>query len=497
MKKRIAIVGAGPSGITLLINLLNNISDSDISIFDIGHNFYEGNSFNTNSNKLLLNTTVDTTSVFYEDKLHFYNWLKSNIDFHKSKNLKSSFVPRNIASRYLREVLNEYIERSDENNNSVKIHQSFLSKHITNKKFVDTNLKEHWFDFVILCTGHTSSPINIKHNFRKLSGHSSYIKGSFLKIGNKIKTNDNVLIIGSSLSAIDCLILLNEKKHKGQICFLSRSGNLPSVRSDMGGGYSPRFLTLSNFKSSNIQEKKSIFKFKFLLFKELLLSSRKEDIRMFFTVEENPKKQLQIDILNCIKLKNKWQSLIFSALDILTNFWYYFTIEDRVFIKKKYKKIIDRLISSMPLENAILINKYLNTGQLSIIKSLGEDIYYSEQKKGFLIKKSNVVYDKVINSSGINIQNQYCDSLINSLFDSNIIKLEKSKEKIKVLDINNNFECMNDFEDNKSIPKIYVIGTTIKNNLIVANYFLESSRQSNIISNCIKREISKAKNEIK
>ncbi|RKR04563.1 FAD-NAD(P)-binding protein [Flavobacterium sp. 90] len=482
MKKKIAIVGAGPCGISVLINLLKNLSNSDISIFDINQNFCKGNSFRVDSDSLLLNTTVDTTSVFYEDRLHFFKWLNSKKDIPKKYKLKSAFVPRNLASKYLFETLNEYLLKSSEKNNNVRIFDFFLFKYDAKHTFIDTSMNEYLFKYVILCTGHTSSSINMKCKLGELSNNDGYIENSFLNINGKIHKNDNVLIIGSNLSAIDTMLLLNESKHQGKICILSKSGSLPSVRSDMGGDYKPKYLGLEGFKSETI----SVNHLKRLFFKELLLLTTKEDVKSYFLISKDPKIQLETDILNCIYSKNKWQVLVFSMLEILTNYWFKFSTADRILIKNKYKKIIDRFISSMPLENALLLKDYLNNGRLEITKSSHENVYYSNSKKGFLIKNKNVVYNKIIDSSPINIENKDFSSLLNSMLEIGVVKTNINR--LNSLDIDNKFfKCRNDFDANSNIdtPIVYAIGPTLRNNLIVSNFFLESSRQANIITNHI------------
>ena len=92
-------------------------------------------------------------------------------------------------------------------------------------------------DILILATGHPAASTP-----KALAGadlrSASCIKdalapGAF----EDLKTDDAILVVGSGLTAMDALVRLNAKGHRGKVCLLSRSGLLP--RPHAGGGFMP------------------------------------------------------------------------------------------------------------------------------------------------------------------------------------------------------------------------------------------------------------------
>ena len=488
MSPTIGIVGGGPSGISSAIHLLNNLTNVKIILFDDVKNFGKGIAFNTISDILLLNTSVECTSIFYDDRMHFFNWLKVNNTLCSSNFYKNSFVPRRIASEYLLDNLKYHVKKGKKKNIIFQHQHSYLKSYVEKNIFKDSKGKLFDLDYLILCTGHTK----IKHgNQPFLSNeiaenqniiHLPYINNDI----NKLKKTDRIIILGSKLSAIDTILLLEKNSHEGEIFLISKSGQLPAVRNSMNTDYEPVFLSLKKIQSILNDKKRKISTslIKAMFIKELrILYGTNQPLNDIFELHKNPYLQLDEDIKNCTDGFNKWELIISNLLDILTYYWSNFSRSEKNFVKKKYKQFISRNISAMPLKNALTIKSFFEKGQLKIINSITQIEYNGNS---YCITSDNTLehFDRVINATGAYVENPNTDTLYKSLSTAKMIK---SNTDIPI-QINNKFESTS---RQNQYARIYAIGPSVSDNTIIDNYFLESSRQAEIVSKNISIDIEK------
>lgn len=92
-------------------------------------------------------------------------------------------------------------------------------------------------DLVVLATGHpaASRPPALEKLDSKTAGFVTDATASLAL--PTIAPDSNVLILGSGLTALDALVRLQARDHRGKISLLSRSGLLP--RPHAGGGFTP------------------------------------------------------------------------------------------------------------------------------------------------------------------------------------------------------------------------------------------------------------------
>lgn len=229
MKKitSIAIIGAGPSAVSVYMELVRSqhFNLKNITLFDpLG--LMNNSGFISPSESTLTNTSVGVTSLSYQDLMDFYKW--TSVKYQDKGITATDFVPRSMVREYCLDRFHqaksfvsvfgcttEVIPRSVDS-------FSWDGSTFTVK---DSTGSQHQFDALINATG-----VEQVEPREDLQVSDSYISNPYPETTfiDQIEPQDNVLVIGSKLSAIDVAVALGNKG--ANITMVSRSGKLPSVR---------------------------------------------------------------------------------------------------------------------------------------------------------------------------------------------------------------------------------------------------------------------------
>ena len=222
---RIAIIGAGFSGIVTAIQLARHEADVklEITILDQSEKFGRGVAYSPVAKELLLNVPAGKMSLFADKPDDFLNFCQSV----QPETLPTSFVSRALFGDYLIDRLRTYVESND---------SIILGKIVDHVISVEPDpTKASWrietqqglyleFNHVVLATGYQNAkwPINV----RQLDSGRAIDTWDFEKI-EKLDPEKPVLIVGTSLTAIDTLFYLSERNPHQKIILLSRHGLMP------------------------------------------------------------------------------------------------------------------------------------------------------------------------------------------------------------------------------------------------------------------------------
>lgn len=220
MKRRVAIVGGGASGVIAAIHLLTEFgSDVEILLFEPRERLGEGLAYSTPSHSLILNVPVDKMSAT-KDPHHFKDWCTK---YHPALNQSADypFVPRALFADYLNSTL---LELQSEKRHPI-LHLREKVKAIRpsrNSWIVQTASGEQKVDNVFVATGYHPqlvTPANLKNQAVMQPYDFEQLK--------KIRSGDSLLIIGAGLAAIDCWRFLRSEGYTGKIAFASRRAHFP------------------------------------------------------------------------------------------------------------------------------------------------------------------------------------------------------------------------------------------------------------------------------
>lgn len=356
---------------------------------------------------------------------HFINTLSKN-----PKTISDDYLPRHFFGNYLKKTFEL----------SLKLAQKYnINVHVIKEKVVDLKVKNNTIhlaiekrpkikvDYAILCLGNVPSNHYLKFLKIKNYIHSPYAKD----LTKKIPQNEDVIILGSSLTAVDAALTLQKNAHRGKIIFISRSGFLPKVQGK-SHNYELKFITLKSIKrlSKNFTTEIGIATI-FNLFKKELETAFREKIdwKKVFQKPISTKNELVQDIKNSLNHNLLWQSILLATARISPFIWHNIKESDRIEFMKKYYSIWCSYRHSMPLINAEKILKIMQNNQLNVLGGI-KNVTYSRKDKKFTAQYSTedkgderIFAKYLINAIGAGYSLYKTQSvLLKNLFKNGIVK---------------------------------------------------------------------------
>ncbi|MBW7874730.1 MAG: FAD/NAD(P)-binding protein [Candidatus Cloacimonetes bacterium] len=214
MTKKIVIIGTGYSGIVLAHELLLH-SNHQVQIFGLEEND-GGLAYSSRDIHHLLNVSSEKMGFSNSEHGGFYEWVRTNIG------TVPQFSPRYHFKQYLIDCFLKLIDQYPERLQIIRksVHNLLRTK----EGFWVVTKDNHKF-FSTVCILATGNPPFTKIG---LPGNDSIIENIYDPLAmNRIKSQDRVLIAGTSLSMVDALLTLHHTKHQGPIIAFSRRGLIP------------------------------------------------------------------------------------------------------------------------------------------------------------------------------------------------------------------------------------------------------------------------------
>ncbi|MFE3982275.1 MULTISPECIES: FAD/NAD(P)-binding protein [unclassified Priestia] len=427
-KKKIAIIGAGVSGICSFNYLVKNTDIPDlnlhITLYDRSAMVGPGVPYQNDHDVLLLNRQSKQMSVYSEIPDDFWNWYKKKTEVHFPSD---EFLPRRFFGQYLKESFESSVKLAKEKKIYVDIKFDEVSNIIKkpNEKYsVISAMDENEYDYVILCLGHTkfADYYNLKENERFI--YTPYPLEQSL---SSIKNDSSIGILGSSLTAVDICLVLQEAGHKGKIHMLSRSGTLPAVRGEIQP-FKLKFLTEESLQKILANKKE-------IQLKEIINMLNKECKEVGLNLKNmllrgknklTPVQSIKHDMANLNDL-GLWQSILVATNEVIEKYWYYLKEEDKVTYLKKYERLFMSKRNPMPINNAQKILELLNDDLLDIKRGVGKIQFYNEKFHVDFKNDDQEEYDWIVNAVGStkHLSEPYRDNLLNNLIDSGEVKINK------------------------------------------------------------------------
>ncbi len=222
--KTIIIIGGGLSGILSAIQLLDRSKDVFVKIINTKHPTALGVAYNTNDPEHLLNVTAGKMSLYPLLPDHFTDWLIAN-DY-PAENISETFQPRMVYGKYISEVFNSYIS-----NKQLEIIDSLaidIIKQTNQYAVLLSSGRNIIAEKIILALGNflPSSPKSNSDDFFK---SNNYFQDPWNPAYSKnISAERSILLIGTGLTMIDCLLTLKKAGFKGHFFVVSPRGYTPA-----------------------------------------------------------------------------------------------------------------------------------------------------------------------------------------------------------------------------------------------------------------------------
>ncbi|MCC2975178.1 FAD/NAD(P)-binding protein [Sphingomonas sp. PL-96] len=223
----VLIVGGGFSGTLLAINLLRHDGPRVTLVERRRDQLARGVAYSAADESHLLNVRAANMSAFPDDRDHFARWLAD-----QSLGGPASFVPRTVYGRYLRELLED--ARRDGGDRLSLIDGEVVALDPAGQR-VEALLESGELlqcDRAVLALGNLPPHPPAGIDVGSLSSDLYCDDPWAADIAEGLTDGDEVLLLGTGLTAIDAALLLERRGFRGSITAMSRRGLRPRPHVD-------------------------------------------------------------------------------------------------------------------------------------------------------------------------------------------------------------------------------------------------------------------------
>jgi cation diffusion facilitator CzcD-associated flavoprotein CzcO len=354
----VAVVGAGATGTSAVVNLVRSGVARRIDVFEpgaVGH----GDAFSATDPALLCNTSADSMSLVTECPDDFVDYLHG---------LGMPVAPQDCVPRYLfaQYCRDRYLAvRSEASARGVRLrHHQDKVVSVAGAGPGYTLLTESGAecpaDVVMLCMGVDAWTPPVVRPFRH---HPGVVPASALGSAAALPHDARVLVLGSRLSAVDAVILLGRSNCRVQMA--SPSGTLPSVRTRMHPSDRETPAALAGHPWVGTTEAAQADRFVAGLVR-CLADHGRPHLRDQLSLADDPVERLRAEIVIVEEGHNFWQDLTVEFI-ALTNDW---LLRQPSAAWKDFwtvvEGILDRYISAMPVDSAKKLLSLADAGRLEV-----------------------------------------------------------------------------------------------------------------------------------
>lgn len=214
----VGIIGGGCSGALVAAHLLRE-GDRDVVLIDASGRFARGTAYSTTDRVHIMNVRAASLSAYPDDPEHFVRWLRAS----KVAGDANTFVPRSVFGNYLCGVLGKA------SNGRLRLVTS-RAKQIRDGHIVTADGDEIATDSVVLALGNL--PQRTPCGLDAIRYTKRYVDDPWSSSLEGVASEDDVLVVGTGLTALDVILSLAIRGHVGQIHAISRHGLLPHAHRD-------------------------------------------------------------------------------------------------------------------------------------------------------------------------------------------------------------------------------------------------------------------------
>jgi uncharacterized NAD(P)/FAD-binding protein YdhS len=220
----VTIVGGGASGVLAAAQLL--LRGAEVTLLEPSAELGRGMAYSTKCPLHLLNVRAVNMSAFPDDREHFLRWLERT---RAGQYSTCSFAPRSLYGEYIRCVLDEALRAGRGKFRHVST-RAVGARIRTGNVAVETESSDVLYgDAVILATGN-AAPAAWPGLSPEIASSGRFFDIAWME--GAFETSDRqapVLLLGSGLTAVDALLALRHRGHRGKVYMVSRRGLLPQT----------------------------------------------------------------------------------------------------------------------------------------------------------------------------------------------------------------------------------------------------------------------------
>ncbi|PQA58688.1 FAD/NAD(P)-binding protein [Siphonobacter curvatus] len=439
-RQTIAIIGAGASGTTCLIQLVLKYvvncctTPLRLLLFERKPEFGPGLAYGTGQEGHLLNTKAGLMGIVPGERLHFVDWMHTNKAAIEKEYLDleispDSYPPRMLFGSYVKAMLQEYTDLAAEHDIEIeKVQDEIIDAQLLDDdrfELKSTQGEIFLCDYAILATGNPAPSA-----FQEFKDLPQFLMSPWpsKKVLETIRDKEaSVAIIGSSLTAIDALITLVSNEHKGKIRFFSKTGLLPRVQAAQEVPFDRKYLTLPTIRKC-IREKRRALRVTDLirLFKKEV--EEHQPLKPEWSIEKRTAKDtlplLEEDLQQAYEGSNLYQNILYDMRDDIYPIWQLLSADQKLLFLSWVKPFYDINRHSIPIKNGEKLAALLKQGQLSITGS-SKDLEWDGKRFVLQMQDGSTEYaDFVINASGpaVTVDEMVDQPLLKQLLGKDLIR---------------------------------------------------------------------------
>jgi uncharacterized NAD(P)/FAD-binding protein YdhS len=414
--KNITIIGGGACGISAFIELFLQLriagfhNKTSITIIEENEEVGKGLAFGTKQPGHILNTQADLMGIHVNEPEHFSEWLirnepKVEPEVVDNQGQEEAFATRRLYGDYLKSQFEHYAGEARKQGMVLDIIHARAQRIEKTKTGFEIQLakgRTHACHFVILAPG---TPV--ADNYPELEKISSYFGSPWPSdpILKKIPKDENVGVLGSSLSAIDALMTLTDNDYSGKITFYSLDGLLPRVQPEEPKIRERKYITLKNLHEiQRTQLRRPTVKEMLRLFMQEAESfeEKKIDWKATSRTGQSADKLLKQDIAIARKGGDALTNIPYSLRYDSSQMWKWLDDSEKLKFKKWLGSYWSTNRHCMPLVNAERIYKLFKEDRLAIVSDL-KSVKFDKKEGAFLLTcgKEDTRQEKyLINATG-------------------------------------------------------------------------------------------------
>jgi uncharacterized NAD(P)/FAD-binding protein YdhS len=365
---KVIIIGGGLSGSLLAMQLARSPGGSEVVLIEKNPEFLgRGVAYQYDFTHQPLNVVAGGMSLFPDKPLDFVRWLEAN-HFRYNHLIDQvspeAFIPRKIFGDYVLENL-EKIQQEVSERLQIRIDEAISIMDFGKRKtvvFASGNALHA--DHVILALGNFP-PADLFATHNPVQNDPRYFASPWSdRVYSDIKGDEDILLVGSGLTAVDIVLGLIVRKFRGKVTMLSRRGVFPL----------PHDLTHQAI-SITVPEN---------------YSPRKMLLWVRYLMRKNP--------------AVPWSVIIDGLRPYTQKIWLQWIVSDKQYFLKKIRPYWEIARHRIPSASSERLNNMMEKGQLVLIKGTIEEASVSSNGIEILYRSesglNSQVFQKVINCTG-------------------------------------------------------------------------------------------------
>jgi uncharacterized NAD(P)/FAD-binding protein YdhS len=367
MRAKVIIIGGGLSG-ALVAMQLAQLSGYEVLLIEKKPELLgRGVAYQYDFTHQPLNVVAGGMSLFSDRPMNFLDWLEAN--HFKYNHLiddvsAQAFIPRKIFGDYILENL-ESVQHETQGRLQIRIDEAIsILDYGARKTVVLASGSALHADHVILALGNFP-PADLFQTDNPVQKDPRYYGSPWSdKVYGQTKGDENILLVGSGLTAVDIVLGLILRKFKGNITILSRRGRFP-LQHDLSH---PPF--------------------------QLLQPDIKHPRKMLLWIRQLIRKNPTVP----------WTAILDGLRPYTKKIWLQWALEEKKYFLKKIRPYWEIARHRIPAKSATLLNNMINTGQLVLEKGYIVEAIATDDgiKITYRAEYSKVTqtFHKVINCTG-------------------------------------------------------------------------------------------------